>query len=405
MMRRRVAAAMLTMMTVVVSVQRPPALPACGQDAAPQQTNSPDQLGFAYDPQQEEGPHPKSDFEWWYHFGFLRKAGSPEYTHSFVSSFQRNKNGRYLFYTMADLKTGKKYHYALADRSLFGVRDAPRPAEAGGESPEPKSTLRDLGNRLGRLALNVLPVLPDRHEFMAPATSPAESAMSELWLAYADNRFQKRGAFYQATYKNEDFSLELTLRPDGPPMPVLGTGLTGLEKAEDQHYYTYPRMSAVGSLVTNEKTVKLEGEFWYDHQWGKVKSKTLMKWCWWGLQLGNGQNLSIFFLQNSRTGETVQQGLTLHHPDGKTQVCRDVTFTPNREWKSPTRRIYSVDWEIRAPELDLTIQIRPTGDDHEIPVLLYGRIWEGPCEAEASFGNGPKIKGRGFQEMIGQGNG
>jgi predicted secreted hydrolase len=240
---------------------------------------------------------------------------------------------------------------------------------------------------------------------MEPLTSSDGAVDSPLWLTYGSNRLRKGNAGYQAFYENEDFSLELTLRPEGPPMPVLGTGLTGLDQPEDQHYYTYPRMSAVGCLIADGKETKLEGQFWYDHQWGKVKTRTLMKWCWWGLQLDNGQNLSIFFLQNSRTGKTVQQGLTLHHPDGETEVCRDVKFTPKRKWESPKERSYAVEWEIRAPELNLTIQIQPTGDDHEIPVLLYRQIWEGPCAVEASFGDGAKIKGRGFQEMIGQGNG
>ena len=51
-----------------------------------------------------------------------------------------------------------------------------------------------------------------------------------------------------------------------------------------------------------------------------------MKWCWWGLQLDNGKNLGLFFLQDMRTGETVQQGLTLHHADGTTDVCRSLEF-------------------------------------------------------------------------------
>jgi predicted secreted hydrolase len=402
---KRVGTSMLVVIAIVVLVQLPLARSACGQEVAPYRTNAPQQLGFAYDPEQEESPHPDSDFEWWYHFGFLRKVGSQDYTHSFVSSFQRNKKGRYLFYTLAELKSGRKYHHAVVDRALFGVSDVPEVSAIDEQSSKPPGLLSNLGNRLGRWALDALDVLPDRHEFMDPLTSPDGAPHSSLWLAYGDNYLRKQDSSYLSFYTNDDFSLKLTLRPAGPPMPVLGTGLTGLDKPEDQHYYTYPRISAEGRLIANEKDVKLEGEFWYDHQWGKVKSKTLMKWCWWGLQLSNGQNLSIFFLQDSRTGETVQQGLTLHHPDGKTEVCRDMEFTPTRKWESPNERSYAVEWEIQAPELDLTIQIRPMNDDHEIPVLLYRQIWEGPCAVEASFGNGPKVKGRGFQEMIGQSNG
>ena len=187
-------------------------------------------------------------------------------------------------------------------------------------------------------------------------------------------------------------------------MPVLGTGLTGLDKPEDQHYYTYPRVSAVGKWSRDGHEEPVKGDFWYDHQWGKIASRTLMKWCWWGLRLDDGRNLSIFFLQDARTGKTVQQGLTLHHTDGRTEVCREVAFKPGRSWKSPHERVYNVQWEIKADQLGLAIQIRPLSDDHELPVLLYGWIWEGPCAVEVNDKSGKRVRGIGFQEMIGQGN-
>jgi predicted secreted hydrolase len=119
--------------------------------------------------------------------------------------------------------------------------------------------------------------------------------------------------------------------------------------------------------------------------------------------LDNGENLSIVFLQDAKTNKTVQAGLTRHQPDGKTKFCKEVTFVPQRSWKSAQRRTYSVAWEIKAPALGLTVQTRTLTDDHEIPVLLYERIWEGPCRAEVSYQDGRKVKGSGFQEMIGQG--
>jgi predicted secreted hydrolase len=76
---------------------------ACGLDASDQSTKETQRSGFAYDPEAEEGPHPKSDFEWWYHFGFLKQEDAPKYEYSVVSSFQRNAKGRDLFYNLCDL--------------------------------------------------------------------------------------------------------------------------------------------------------------------------------------------------------------------------------------------------------------------------------------------------------------
>ena len=325
-------------------------------------------VGFAYDPEKEEGPHPESDFEWWYHFGFLRRPGAADYEYAFVSSFQRNKIGRYLFYNLSELKTGKSLHHAVVDKSLLGG----------------------------------WPFLPEGHQFMVPADPSAESPKSELWLRYGDNRLHKEDSSYSVSYQNKQFFLDLTLRKDGMPLPVGGTGLTGIEKPEDQHYYSYPRLPAFAHLRKDGQDIRLEGTVWYDHQWGKVATGKLMKWCWWGLRLDNGENLSIFFLQDMKTNATVQKALTLQHANGKTEVFHDVTFEPKRSWKSPRGKTYSVEWDIRLPTIKLAIRIRPLTDEQEIPVLLYGQIWEGPCTVEVTDQAGRDTKGWGFQEMIGQ---
>jgi predicted secreted hydrolase len=368
---QRLAAWMFATLGVIAFIDKPSIAQAFDEERDERKGDDPRPPGFAYDPEKEEGPHPGSDFEWWYHFGFLKEKGSPEFGYSFVSSLQRNKAGRYQFCNLSDLRTGKNHHYAVVDKPLLA-------------------------------GLSFL--LPEGHVFMAPPAPPTEPPKSELWFRYGDNRLEKEAASYRAFYQNRGFALDLTLRRQGPPMPVLGTGLTGLDKPEDQHYYTFPRLSAVGHLRKDGRETGVEGNFWYDHQWGKVTTGTLMKWCWWGLRLDNGQNLSIFFLQNARTGKMVQKGLTLHHPDGKTEVCRKVTFAPKRSWKSSRGRTYFVQWEIKTPTLGLAIQTQTITDDHEIPVLLYKQIWEGPCRVDVAYADGRNAKGIGFQEMIGQGN-
>jgi predicted secreted hydrolase len=287
-----------------------------------------------------------------------------------VSSFQRNKSGRYLFYKLANLTTGEHQHVAVLDRSLLGG----------------------------------WPIPPRGHRFLEHPDQAASGSHSPLSLRYDANEFCKEAAAYRAAYRNDDFALELKLYPQGPPLPVCGTGLTGVEKPEDQHYYSYPRLSAEANLRRDGVHQKLEGIFWYDHQWGKTATGTLMKWCWWGFQLDDGQNLNIIFLQDMRTSETVQTAITTQATDGQINVSRVINCRPKRYWISPAKKKYAVEWEIHAPELGVTISTRPMRDEHELPVLLYGQIWEGPCSVELRTADGRIVKGRGFQEMIGQGN-
>lgn len=405
-----------------------------------------DAPGFAYEPQAEEGPHPNSDFEWWYHFGFLKRDGSKRFDYAFVSSFQRSPKGRYLFYTLTDLATGKRHHCAVVDRSLFGVDDAtdsskvdaPRDTDDQNAAAEDQAEgesdglLASLGKRLVRWSLGVLPVLPEGHRFMEPGGDCAKPTDTPIWFCYGDNQFQKHGPDYRALFTNDVFRLELFLQNRGHAMPVFGTGLAGIDRPEDQHYYSYPRMAARGRLqwltstaddkeapsATNEGVAENQpapaaplrgqvdcevvGAFWYDHQWGQVTEDALMKWCWWGLILDDGRAVNMSFLQNSDTGETVQRGLTLQLRDGATQFTDDVTFKPVQTWKSRHKRSYRVAWKVEAPKLGLAIKIEPIGNDHELPVLLYKYIWEGPCRAVVRYRDGRAARGLGFQELIGQ---
>ena len=276
----------MTIVGCIVGVE----LPLCAQDAVEKSPPTPvgdsQSLAFAYDPEQEEGPHPDSDFEWWYHFGFLKRTGASEFEYSLVSSFQRNKSGRYLFYNLSDLTTGKNLHYAIVDRSLFGGTNELAASPAQGDGATPPRAAAGIGQRLAHWLQDTLPLLPEGHKFMMPPGAPAEPPKSELWLDYGDHSFHKDGSAYRAIYKNPAFLLDLALQQTGPALPVLGTGLTGLDKPEDQHYYTYPRMSARGVLRKGrEDEQPVEGCFWYDHQWGKVVSKVPRKWGWWGLQV------------------------------------------------------------------------------------------------------------------------
>ena len=323
--------------------------------------------GFAYDPEQEEGPHAGADFEWWYHFGFLGPAEAANPTHAFVSSFQRNPAGRYLFYTLTDLANGNKSHHARLDRALL-----PMPAK-----------------------------LPSGHSYLPKPAAPPEADRSVLQLRYGDHQLTLVGDEYRARFLNPAFELNLTLTRCGPAMPVNGNGLQGLENPRDQHYYSYPRMAATGHLVLDGESREMSGLFWYDHQWGIVRHPRLMKWCWWGLMLDNGDSLNLFRQWDFESGELVQQGLTRQSATKGVETSRKIEMTPGRRWAGPGDRVYHVEWRIAAPELGLTMAIEPIHDDHAIPVLLYGWIWEGPCRAKVRYADGSVTQGIGFQEMIG----
>lgn len=332
--------------------------------------------GFVYDPQKEEGPHEDATFEWWYHFGFFKQEGAEDYEYSFISSFQRwNRPGtdgpiRIMFYNLANLKTGERGHYGAMES---------RPGMTEG-------------------------MLPEGQKFITDPDPPCGEPESEIWECYGNNSIKKVGdGRYQLSYENDEFTMKVLLENQGPPLPVNGNGLQGMVEKLDQHYYTYPRLSGDVTITRNGVDTAYAGTFWYDHQFGAPKHQKRMRWVFLGLQLDNGENLSLFILRNSRTNEKELWGFTRHFPDGKVEFYKDVTFTPKREWKSPADKLYDVEWTIDVASLGLVLDVEAWGDDHELPGPGGGHLWEGPCKVKVTYKDGSTTTGIGFLEMQAKG--
>ncbi|MFH1320598.1 MAG: lipocalin family protein [Bacteroidota bacterium] len=337
---------------------------AFGQD---RQGETLEKTGFTFSPGEEDRLH-GTGIEWWYYFGYLRSKGTAEDEYIFVSSFFRNKVGRYMFYTLTDLKKDTVYFYALLDKSTkFNS-----------------------------------PFLPKGHKYISKPYKHCEPPRSPLWLCYGNNKLQKEDSLYHLFFTNKEFTLTIDLKKEGHPMLVMGSGIIGLKRPEDMHYYSYPHMSAKALLKLNDQELELVGDAWYDHQWGKMVIKSF-KWGWWGINLDNDQAINVYFIKNAVTNRILQIGLTLLHPDGRTEVFTDLKFTAKRYWKSPdTGRKYPVDWEIEVPGNGLKLNIKAITDNNEFPVLVFKRIWEGPCKVLAVYENGETVQGKGFQELLGK---
>src|SRR5690606_28437639 len=74
------------------------------------------------------------------------------------------------------------------------------------------------------------------------------------------------------------------------------------------------------------------------------------------------------------------------------------TMQPRREWRSPSGAAYPVEWSVRIPALDLTLDVRAAVPAQELD--LYVRYWEGMVRASGTRA-GRSIYGRGYLEMTG----
>ena len=309
---------------------------------------------WAFDPDAEEGIHGGVEVEWWYHYGFLTDDAGTEWA-LFSDFFRSERKGaplsRYLLYDLVDLKTGAHDY-----RSRLG---------------EEAMALYALGSGQSTLSPPHA-VIPGR---------PIEKAGDPLKLTYGENTLQQTE---RRRYRLRVGEADLDLRAVSPPMPIEGTGLTGVTHPEEMHYYSIPRLEVTGTV----KGRPARGTLWYDHQWGASWTGPAFGWSWWGLQLDDGTAVNAYVLRETNPGRVRKTVMTRN---GRVSALE---ATPLEWWESPIHVRYPVAWRLVGGGLDLKIE--PAFKNRE--VMLVGNtdtLWEGPVRVTGTVG------GRGFQELVG----
>jgi predicted secreted hydrolase len=307
----------------------------------------------AFTVDQEEGVHGDVSVEWWYHFGWLSDARGADWA-VFSSFFRYRAPGapfqRYALSDLIDLRSGEG-HY----RSRLGSEAIPL------------YLLQTGGRRLSA-----------PHEAIPGPI--AEKPGDPLKLAYGEDAFERVSP---GTYRLKAGDVNLVLRQDSSPMFVEGTGLTGVDRPEEMHYYTIPRLQARGTVRGQDA----RGTFWYDHQWGTSWIGADNGWSWWGLQLGDGSAVNAYVLRDVKK-RMIRKAVLTH--DRRVYPLEATA----REWWVSSRGIrYPVSWRLKGGPLDLTIE--PLFLERECPLIgEQDTIWEGPVRVSGSH------SGRGFQELV-----
>ncbi|HLY11814.1 MAG TPA: lipocalin family protein [Planctomycetota bacterium] len=308
---------------------------------------------WAFDPGAEEGIHADVRVEWWYHWGFLEDEDGGRWS-CFSSFFRTWKPGfpitRYQLYDLTNLATGER-----RSRSAAGAELLPLVKALSGEAK-----------------------LPKPHDIIPG--EPLEKGGDPLRVRYGDDLFE---LLDRDRYRLKTGEVDVELHPVSEFMAVEGTGLTGVGKPEEMHYYSVPRLRATGTVRGRKAT----GSFWYDHQWGATWTEPTIGWSWWGLQLDDGSNVNAYVLRDLKTGAPIR-GVATHD-----RRVYPLEAQAESIWESKTHVRYPVSWTLKAGPL--TLRIDPILKERESPVLGdQESIWEGPVRVSGSR------SGRGFQELV-----
>ncbi len=161
------------------------------------------------------------------------------------------------------------------------------------------------------------------------------------------------------------------------------------------YYYSYPRLSATGSLSWDGEVIDVAGLAWFDHEWSSNSlSAEQAGWDWFSLQLDSGDELMFYRFRN-RDGREGLSHLVLIDRQGLSRpVARGaLRFEALGEWQSPSGVNYPAHWRLQIESLGVDIRVKPLLADQEMDLSV--RYWEGAVAVSGSH------QGYGYVELAG----
>jgi predicted secreted hydrolase len=231
----------------------------------------------------------------------------------------------------------------------------------------------------------------------------ATASEQDMQVRLRDWSLEARGKSYSAELPSTDFGLNLQFTETQAVLLQGKNGLSrkGPEEKQASYYYSQPQLATSGSLRVKDKTFKVTGKAWLDHEWSQeLLHPAATGWDWIGMNLDDGSALTAFRLRD-KDGGAVWDGGSFRSAKGELYTFSrgEVIFKPVRSWKSPlTQTTYPVEWIVRTPADFYTVRAVIDNQELDSRQSTGSIYWEGLSELIDSHG---KRVGSGYLEMTG----
>ena len=357
----------------------------------------------------DHGAHPEFRTEWWYFTGNLDARDGRRFGFQFTifRSALRPVNADP---EAADAPAGP------AASAAPGAAGAPDAVASTGSAVPPDSTSAWITPQMYMGHFTVTDVEGNRFtEFerftrggagLAGAEAGAESPL-RIWLddwriegpANPERSWPMR---LRAADEGVALSLAFVPRKDIVLQGDQGLSQKGPEPGNASYYYSYPRLTAGGTLEIDGEVIDVEGLAWLDREWStSALGEGQVGWDWFSLQFDDGAELMVYDIrQADGTPSPESQGVWVA-PDGYVLHLEsaDYTLTPTGRWTSPIDGAsYPSGWRIDVPQIDLELDVAPVLRDQELDVTV--RYWEGAVDVSGRRAS-RELAGRGYVELTG----
>ncbi len=322
----------------------------------------------------DQANHSDYKVEWWYYTGNLDAA-----------------DGRRFGYQLTFFRVGVDREPAT--RSRWAVRDLFMAHFA----------ISDIDSRTYRFAERLNRSGPG----WAGAASGAYRVWNERWLATAESP-----STHHLVAADAQFGIDVTVDQDRPAVLHGRNGYSqkGADPGNASHYYSFTRMTTMGTIVLGGRAIPVSGLSWMDHEFGTSFLEPQQRgWDWLALQLDDGRDLMVYQLRRADGGVDPHSSATLVEPDGRATTMRatDFSLQPGRTWTSrASGATYPVAWRVRVPSAGADLQVAAALDDQELRARGSSGVtyWEGAIDVRGQM-RGRDVKGRGYLEMTGYAGG
>jgi predicted secreted hydrolase len=205
--------------------------------------------------------------------------------------------------------------------------------------------------------------------------------------------------------EDRDSGLALTLELQ-PVKPLVlhgegGVSRKGPEPGNASVYLSFTRLAARGRLSLDGRERAVQGEAWFDYEWGSSQlGGGVVGWDWLGVRLADGRELMLYRLRDATGGAAPESAGTLVELDGSARHLAATEFAIEALswWTSPrTGARYPARLRVRVPGAGLDLEVRPELPDAELDARAStGTVyWEGPVAVTGT------VAGEGYVELTG----
>ncbi len=332
----------------------------------------------------DDGPHDRLT-EWWYYTGHLRDADGGRYGFEYV--IFRAERGAFPTSWASHLavtdETGDRFVYAQRLEVGAQVDRSPR-----GSTGEP------VGFDLSLSGLD-----PSRPETSGrPAwTMRGANGTDHLSAALAPDEAAAAGI-------PGGLALDLAVRATERPALHDRDGWIDFGAGGGSYYYSRMAMTASGKLALGGRELEVDGEAWFDHQWGDFISVGGGGWDWFAVNLADGTDLTLSLVRDADGSYPLVYGTLVDDQGQARHLPQDAfTVTVTDRWRSPTTGAdYPAGWVIKIPSEDLEIELHPTVAAQELDTRATTGViyWEGSQRVRATRA-GVDLGGQAYVELTG----